>query len=120
QLGNRSVEGGLKVPYSLEVTGWDLSAQTELDFLRDEVGAGHHPEFFNSLSVGRHVIGRLSYYVEFFSVVSTERNSDWIGSFATWVTYQINENLRFDAGVYIGVTDAAYDWHPFAGMTWRF
>src|SRR5207253_837110 len=28
QLGNRSVEGGLKVPYSLEVTGWDLSAQT--------------------------------------------------------------------------------------------
>jgi len=23
-------------------------------------------------------------------------------------------------GVYIGVTPAADDWHPFAGMTWRF
>jgi len=30
----------------------------------------------------------------------------------TWLTYQINKDLRLDGGVYIGVTLAADDWHP--------
>jgi hypothetical protein len=37
----------------------------------------------------------------------------------TWLTYQVNKNLRLDGGVYIGVTPAADDWHPWIGMTWR-
>jgi hypothetical protein len=27
--------------------------------------------------------------------------------------------LCLDAGVYIGVTQAADDWHPWVGVTWR-
>jgi hypothetical protein len=119
QPGNNAMEGGLKVPYSFEIPGWDVGFQAEFNFNRDEFNGGYHPEFANSVSIGHRVIGKLSYAVEFFSSVSTERNSDWVGTFDTWFTYQVNGNLRLDAGVYVGVTRAADDWHPFVGMTWR-
>ena len=118
-LGNRSVEGGLKVPYSLDVPDWDVAAQTEIDIIHS-AGSSYHPEFINSLSIGRSVLGKLSYYVEFFTNVSAEAHSDWVGTFDTWLSYELNENLRLDAGVYLGVTRAAEDWHPFAGMSVRF
>jgi len=119
-LGNRSVEGGVKAPFAFDVPEWDIAAQTEVEVIRDEAGSGYHPEWINSVSVGRTLVGKLSYYVEFFTNVSAEAHSDWVGTFDTWFTYQLNKDLRLDAGVYIGVTRAAEDWHPFAGMTVRF
>jgi len=119
-LTSGSVEGGLKIPYAFEVPGWDLSLQTEVDIVRNRLESGYHPELINSVSLGHSIIGKVSGYVEFYSSVSTERNSEWIGTVDTWLTYQINVNWRLDAGIYIGVTRAAEDWHPFVGMTRRF
>ena len=119
-LGNDSVEGGLGIPFAFDVPNWDVGFQTTFNCNHDGVGSGYHAEFNNSVSIGHAVIGKLSYHVEFFSSVSTEQNSDWIGTFDTWFTYQANKNLCFDAGVYIGVTPSADDWHPWVGMTWRY
>jgi hypothetical protein len=119
-LGNDSVEGGLGIPFAFDVPNWDVGFQTTFNGNRNGVGSGYHAEFDNSASIGHAVIGKLSYHVEFFSSVSTEQNSDWIGTFDTWFTYQANKNLCLDAGVYIGVTQSADDWHPWVGMTWRY
>lgn len=64
-------------------------------------------------------IGKLSYAVEFFSSVSTESGAGWVGTVDSWLTYQVNKNLRLDAGVYIGVTRAADGLRLWTGMTWR-
>jgi len=119
-VGNGSVEGGLKVPCAFDVPGWEVGFQTEVDCNRNEANAGYHAAFVNSISVGHSVTGKLSCYAEFYSSVSTERRSNWVGTVDTWITCQLNGNLRLDAGVYIGLTRAAEDWHPFLGMTWRF
>jgi len=119
-LGNDFVEGDVAVPYSFDVSGWDLGLQAAFRANRDEAGGGYHGEFDNSISIGHSLIGKLSFAAEFFSSVSTERDADWVGTVDTWLTYQINKNLRLDGGVYIGVTLAADDWHPWLGMTWRF
>ena len=119
-LGNGSVEGGLGIPFAFDVPNWDVGFQTTFNCNRNGVGSGYHAEFDNSVSIGHAVIGKLDYHVEFFSSVSTEQNSDWIGTFDTWFTYQANKNLCLDAGVYIGVTRSADDWHPWVGMTWRY
>jgi hypothetical protein len=119
-LDNDSVEGGLGIPFAFDVPNWDVGFQTTFNCDRNDVGSGYHAEFDNSVSIGHAVIGKLSYHVEFFSSVSTEQNSDWIGTFDTWFTYQANKNLCLDGGVYIGVTQSADDWHPWVGMTWRY
>jgi hypothetical protein len=119
-LGNGAEEGGLGIPYAFDVPNWDVGFQTTFNCDRNDVGSGYHAEFANSISIGHAVIGNLEYHVEFFSSVSTEQNSDWVGTFDTWFTYQASKNLCLDAGVYIGVTPAADDWHPWVGMTWRY
>lgn len=118
-LANNAVEGGIRIPLAIEVPGWDLSLMTEFDYNHNETIAGYHVEFINSISLGHQLFGKLSASVEFFSGVSTERNSDWVGTLDTWLTYNLNPNVRLDCGVYIGVTRAADDLHPFIGLTWR-
>jgi len=119
-LGNGAYEGGVGIPYAFNVPNWDVGLQTTVSCDNNDIGEGYHAEIDNSISIGHAVIGKLEYHVEFFSTVSTEQNSSWIGTFDTWFTYQVNDNLIFDSGVYIGVTAAADDWHPWVGMTWRY
>ncbi len=119
QLGNNAVEGGLKVPYWFDVPGWDVSLMTEVDFNQDAAFSSYHPEFVNSISVGHRIAGKLSGYAEFYSNISAEADAPWVGTLDAWLTYQATEDLRFEAGVYIGVTRSAEDWRPFIGLTWR-
>ncbi|MEY2427733.1 MAG: hypothetical protein QOJ40_618 [Verrucomicrobiota bacterium] len=120
RLGNGSIEGGLGIPYAFDIPGWDVGFQTTFHFNRNGAGRGYHTEFDNSVSIGHAIIRKLSLSAEFFSSVSTERNSGWVGTVDAWFTYQLTKNLRLDGGVYIGVTRAADDWHPWVGMTWRY
>jgi len=119
-LETSSVEGGLAIPFAFDVPGWDVGAQTTYQAIRNDADSGYHAEFDNSLTIGHALVGKLSVAVEFFASVSTENGAGWVGTFDTWLTYQMNDDLRFDAGVYIGLTDSADDWHPWVGMTKRF
>jgi hypothetical protein len=119
-LGNGAFEGGVGIPYAFDVPNWDVGFQTTVSCDRDGGGNGYHAEIANSVSIGHAVIGKLEYHVEFYSSVSTEQNSDWVGTFDTWLTYQANKNVCLDAGAYIGVTRSADDWHPWIGLTWRY
>jgi hypothetical protein len=119
-ISNGNVEGGLKIPYAFDVPGWEIGLQSEFSLGRGADENGYHEKFANSLSVGHRIIGRLSYFVEFYAEEVTVSGRRWAGTLDTWLTYQLNENLRLDGGIYIGVTEAADDWHPFLGMTWRY
>lgn len=120
QLPHGHIEGGLGVPVSFDIPGWEIGLQSTVHINRNEFGVGYHGEFDNALSVGHALFGRLSMAVEFYGSVSADRGAGWIGTVDTWLTFQVNADWRLDAGVYIGVTSAADDWHPFVGMTRRF
>ncbi len=117
--GNNA-EGGLGIPFAFGLADWDLGLQTSFGAIHDGVGDGYHADFANSVTLGHQLIGRLSGAVEFFSSVSNEQGQGWVGTVDLMLNYQANKNLRFDAGVFIGVTPAADDWHFWTGMTWRF
>ncbi|MEW6305017.1 MAG: transporter [Verrucomicrobiota bacterium] len=120
-LGSDGIEGGLVVPWSADLPRdfW-LGLTTRFDVVRDVGGRGHHPEFANSIAVGHDLSGKWFGYVEFFTIVSTERDTDWVGSVNPGLIHPLNKNVWLNAGVNIGVTRAATDWNPFIGMSWRF
>ena len=81
---------------------------------------GDHAEFINSVTFGHNLIGKLDGYVEFFSDISRERGSGWVGTVDLGLTYGLTDNIQVDAGVNLGVTPAADDVTAFTGITVRF
>jgi len=121
RLGNNSVEGGVIFPLAVKLPGgWDMGMETAPIFLRNMDDHGYHSEFINSVTFDHDLFGKLGGYAEFFSKVSTERGSDWVGTVDIGLTYGLTENIQLDCGVNLGVTHSADDVNAFTGMTARF
>ena len=121
ELGNDAFEGGIIFPVAVALPHeWGMGPMTQFDFAEDGDGSGSHPEFINTITFGHDIVGNLAGYVEFFSLVSTDRDADWIGTFDMGLTYALSEDLQLDGGVNIGVTRSADDVNPFVGVSWRF
>jgi hypothetical protein len=120
-LGNNAVEGGMIFPLAIKLPhGFDLSLETAASFLKNDHDGGRHEEFINSFSVDHDIVGRLSGYVEFFSDISTESHSGWVGTVDAGLEFLVTENVQLDCGCNFGVTSAADNFNPFAGITMRF
>lgn len=119
-LRNGQTEGGVIVPLTVELpAAWEATFMTEYDFVSNDT-AGYDTEFVNSVSVNHDIVGQLSGYVEFFSVVSSAPDSKWQGQADVGVTYGLNDNTQFDAGCNFGVTKSAPDFNPFVGFSFRY
>ncbi|HEX4640858.1 MAG TPA: transporter [Chthoniobacterales bacterium] len=120
-LGNGAVEGGVIFPFAMELPcEWGLGAQVEVDHLRNEAGSSYHQEFSNTVTVSHDIVGKLAGYVELFNSVSNESHSSWVGTFDFGFTYALTRDVRLDAGMNIGLTDAADDFNPFLGLSLRY
>jgi hypothetical protein len=119
-LGNGAVEGGVILPLLLRLSQeTEIGTEIEVDQARNSDRGGYHQDFITSVTVG-HDIGKWSGYVELFSDVSNEPHSGWVATFDCGVSYKVTKNVQFDAGVNIGLTDAADDWNPFVGLSVRY
>jgi Putative MetA-pathway of phenol degradation len=120
-LGNRSVEGGLIVPFALKLPAdLDMGFETAVGFLHDNGDGNYHDNFINSITFDHPIVGKVSGYLEFFSDISTERHAGWIGTVDAGLEFLVAENVQFDCGCNFGITPAADDFNPFAGVTVRF
>ena len=120
-LGAPAVEGGIIFPLAVKLPhDFDLGLQTAAGFVRDDNDHSYHGDFINSITVGHDLVGKLSGYLEFFSDISTESHSSWVGTVDAGLTFAVTDNVQLDGGCNFGVTSAADDYNPFAGITWRF
>jgi hypothetical protein len=120
-LGNNSVEGGLILPFGMELPGgWSMGAMLEFDILRDTGGSRHHLDVIQTITFGHGIVGDLAGYVEFFSASGTESPTPWMASVNGGLTYGLTQDIQLDAGVNFGLTRSAPDLNPFMGITWRF
>lgn len=118
---NDDVEGGIIVPLAIDLGhGMGLGLMTEVDILRAEDGRGYEATFINSAALGFELTEKWGMYVEAFVERSVESGADTVVTLDAGFTYAVTENLQFDAGANVGVTDAADDLNVFAGMSQRF
>lgn len=120
-LGNGALESGVIFPFAMELpVDWGFGAQAEIDWLQDSNSSDYHEEFINTVTVSHDIAGKLAGYVELFSNVSTERGGKWIATFDFGFTYAVTRDIQLDAGMNIGLTDAADDLNPFIGLSMRY
>lgn len=121
ELGNGATEGGVIFPVAIKLPSeWELGAQIEIDGRCNEGDSGYHQEFSQTVTVGHDIAGKLAGYVELFNEVSNERHSAWIATFDFGFTYGLSRNVQLDAGMNIGLTEAADDLNPFIGLSVRY
>jgi Putative MetA-pathway of phenol degradation len=120
-LGNHAVEGGVICPLALKLPAdVDAGFETAVSLLRDETGNRYHEDFINSVTLDHAIVGKLSGYLEFFSEISTEHHTGWQGTIDAGFEFLVSENVQLDCGCNFGITPAADDFNPFAGITVRF
>jgi Putative MetA-pathway of phenol degradation len=120
-LGNGAIEGGVICPFAFKAPGdFDAGMETAIGLMRDDEDNDYHEDFINSITLDHEIIGTLSGYMEFFTEIGTERQAGWVGTFDAGLEYLVGKNAQFDCGCNFGVTTAADEFNPFAGITVRF
>lgn len=120
-LGNNSIEGGIIFPLAIGLSDkWDVGIQTEFDFNKNGSDLGYNVGFANTVSFGYEIDPKWSTYFELFTETTTEEDSKFVATFDTGLKYLLTENVQLDAGINIGLTEAADDLQPFVGLSVRF
>jgi hypothetical protein len=119
-LGNGNVESGLILPLAVSLPAeWSMGIMAEFDWNRNEAG-DYYTDYIHSITFSHQIIGKLNGYVEFFSQFNQEENSHWIGTIDAGLTYGLTDDIQFDLGLNTGISKAADDFNPFAGISIRY
>jgi hypothetical protein len=120
-LGNSAVAGGVILPLAVKLPDdFDLGLEAAFSCLHDDGDNNYHADFINCITLDHSIVGKLSGYLELFSDISAESHSGWVGTVDAGIEFLVTENVQFDCGCNFGVTRAADDFNPFAGVTVRF
>ncbi len=120
-IGNGKVEGGLIVPFGVELpAGFSLSLMAEGDLVRDAANRRYGFEFVHTASLGRPLFSGLRGYVEYVGIAPQRTGSGYRALFSTGLTYALGKNAQLDAGVRVGLSRSADDFNAFAGISFRY
>lgn len=120
-LGNDEVEGGLILPFAVDVTeGMSLGLMAEFDAVYDEDDGDHDLEFVHTAVLGFDLIQRVGAFIEYVGVLGSDSSTPYAASAGVGLTFALNDNCQLDCGLNFALNDAADDLNPFAGFTVRF
>lgn len=119
-LGNNDLEGGVILPFAFSLGGgFDMGVMTQIDINKDNDDDGYRPAFINSATIATDLTDDVGGYMELFTSRDVGANAVWDNSLDFGITYAARDNLQLDAGINIGISDAADDYNPFIGVSYR-
>jgi hypothetical protein len=111
-------EGGAILTYATELPAdWGLGVQGEIDRVWDDDSRRHEWDFLHSIVVGRDLMDRVGFYLEYFGVAGARSYEANLSAGLTWV---LGDDVQLDLGGVYGLNDAAEDYSVFQGITFRF
>jgi hypothetical protein len=117
---SRDVEGGIILPFATEVEGgWAVGVMLEMDIVRNAADDGYTVSWLQSVTTSHQIVGDLSGFLEFVNISSADDNASSEAYFDAGVTYGFGDDIQFDAGTNIGLTQASEDVRFFLGVSLR-
>lgn len=115
------LEGGLIFPLAIDLgERAGLGLMVETDFVYDPEDDGYDTELVLTASLGLDLSPVLGLYLEGIAIDSAAPGTGSQQLFGTGLTWARGEDVVFDAGINVGLDDAADDFNAFGGMTVRF
>ncbi len=119
RVSDEAWEGGLIVPLSVTLTDrLVLGLMIEADIVHDTETNGYDLEWLHSATLGYTLTEKLGMYVELVGIAG--QDAAYQGIFDAGLTFALNNDLIFDAGVRIGMNRPAPDFGVFSGVSFRF
>lgn len=119
-LGNGHIEGGLIVPLAIALPGeFALGLMAEVDFNRSGADDRYVVDFVHTATVGHEIVGDLGGYIEYAGFLNLNGDEDYRGFFNAGLTYGLTPDVQLDAGIRVGLTQAADDFGLFVGISVR-
>lgn len=120
-LGAGDVECGIIVPMGFELPNeFSLGLMGEIDIIRSADRSRYVVDFVHTATINRRIAGSLSGFIEYAGFLNFNNDEDYRGSFNCGLIYEFTPDFRLDAGVRVGLTEAAEDFGVFVGGTYRY
>lgn len=117
ELSNSKLEGGLIIPFSVDLTQrFGLGLMAEIDVVYE--GDKYEVEVLHSAVLGIDLLLGFGAFAEYIGIVGM--NKDYEPYVSGGITLKMNEDLVFDVGTQIGLSENADDFGLFGGITLRF
>ena len=119
-VGNKSMEGGLIVPWQTELAGGiKMTAMAQLDFRRNDNDDGYDSFWYASMALQRQVTKAIGLYGE-LTLGKSSGGAPCAGTMGGGVTLATSENFAWDFAIYRGLSNGADDWNHVLRLNWGF
>lgn len=122
-ISNGEVEGGVIAPLIITLPQeFSLTLMTEFDALKDADDSRRHANFANLVNLSHPVPGiqGLAAIAELFASVGTDKATPPVYTFDMALTYAVLTNVQLDAGLELGLNEAAPRQQVYVGLSTRF
>ena len=117
---NREVTGGVILPFATTLDGgWDVGFMLQFDIVRNAADDGYVGSFTQSATASHDIVDKLGGFLEFVNTASADKNAGGETYFDAGLTYGFADNIQFDAGFNLGLTQASEDIRFFVGVSVR-
>lgn len=117
---NREVTGGVILPFGTELdNGWNVGFMLQFDIVRNEADDGYVGSFTQTATASHEIKGDLSGFLEVVNTASADKDAGGEAYFDAGLTYGYTDDIQFDGGTNIGLTQASEDVRFFVGVSVR-
>lgn len=125
-LSSNTIEGGVALPLAFNlIDGWSVGGMSQLNFLNNAYTSENnqrslYQSYTNAIYLTKNFNQKLYGFVEYSTQKASTSSSKWQNTANLGLHYFLNNNLKIDAGINLGLNQAAENLNYYSGFAYRF